>query len=277
MHSTTSYLSFTCMKKFTVRVLAVLLVGVGLSSCEEDAAAPADIEPGPVVTVNSYPLQVGNRWVYAMSSVITGDFSQDDHYMVEFSVELDTTIAGVACKKVRGTETAGTVVGNDRLGYRYFAHTNFGIEMLAYQGSDTQVFFKDEAVDRLTGYSLVSGMKMTAGDVVVRDIPLNYMRLPSVDGDIWVSHEFSEQANFKRQWDGYYTVTTEAGTFNCIRQQLFLDTDNDSIPQPGSLFLEQYISPEYGLIKEVHVSDLDFAGGETAVMVRVTNLVSKNF
>ncbi len=273
---------FSFISRFNGNVLALLVVGLTvLSSCDEGNdpnQTPEYIVPGPVVTVNSYPLEVGNRWVYSMRTVITGDFSDDDNYMIDFSVESDTTIGGVPCKKVRGTETAGTVIGNDRLGFRYFAHTGFGLEMLAYWGTNTQVFFKDEQRSGVDDFSFISGFKTNTSDVVVREIPLRYMALPSVDGDIWGSEEFIPESSFKRKWAGFYTVTTDAGTFNCMKLELFSDQDNHSIPQAaGGLFLEQYISPEYGLIKEVHTSDLNTSEGQTAVMVRETNLVSKNF
>ena len=276
------YPLFPFIKRINGRLLALLVLSVTiLSSCDEGndpEPQPEYIVPGPVVTVNSYPLEVGNRWVYSMRTVVTGAVSSDDSYMVDFSVKLDTTIDGVPVKKVRATETVGTVVGNDRLGFRYFSQTSFGLEMLAYSGSNTQVFFKDEQVSRIDDFSFVSGTLAATDSVVIRDVPLRYMRLPSVDGDIWGSNEFIAESGFKRRWGGYYTVTTDAGTFDCMKLELFGDSDNDSIPQTtGGLFLEQYISPEFGLIKEVDMRDLTIIGGQSALLVRETNLVSKSF
>ena len=276
---------FSSMKKLNSFVLALLVMGISvLSSCDEGDEpdqAPEYIVPGPVVAVNAYPLEVGNEWVYSMRTVITGAITSDDSYMIEHSVELDTTIEGVAVKKVRATETEGTVVGNDRLGFRYFAHTNFGLEMPAHLGSSTQVFFKDEALNGTDNLSFISGAMMPTDEIVVRDSALRYMRLPAVDGDSWISNEYGTSetgAGFRRKWAGYYTVTTDAGTFDCIKLELFDDWDNDSLPRvEGGIFLEQYISPEYGLIKEVHTADLIMNGEPSAYMVRETNLVSKNF
>ena len=90
MHSTMCYPMFSFIKRFNGRALALLAVGLTvLSSCDEGddpVPEPEYIVPGPVVTVNSYPLEVGNRWVYSMHTVITGAISSEDNFMVDYYV-----------------------------------------------------------------------------------------------------------------------------------------------------------------------------------------------
>lgn len=262
----------------------VLLVCSGLfalSGCEqEEPPTPQanSIVPGPVVNMSSYPLQVGNQWIYSMQTVITGSINSNEQYVVDFSVVSDTSINGVPCKKVKSTETVGTVAGNDRLGYRFLAHTNLGLDMLAYDGQNPQIFFKEDHLAEISELSFLTGAVAATDSVVVLDTTIHYMRFPAVDGEIWGSNEFGgieSGARFKRKWSGYYTVTTGAGTFDCIRLELFSDYDGDSIP--NDLYLEQYISPQYGLIKEVSERWLTSIGQDSSFFTREAELTSKNF
>jgi len=264
---------------------SILLVSIGLFAlyaCEqEEPPTPQanSIEPGPVVNMSSYPLQVGNQWIYSMQTVVTGSINMNDQYVVDFSVVSDTTINGVPCKKVRSTETVGTVAGNDRLGYRFLAHTNLGLDMLAFDGQNSQIFFKEDHLAGISELSFLTGSVAATDSVVVLDTTIHYMRFPAVDGEVWGSNEFGGTqpgASFKRKWSGYYTVTTDAGTFDCVKLDLFGDNNGDSIPN-DHLHLEQYISPQYGLIKEVTERWLTTVGQDSAFFTREAELTSKNF
>lgn len=250
-----------------------------LSACDpNDPASPPDIEPGPVVSMDSYPLEVGNEWVYTMSVDATGAENLHFDYVVDFAVVADTTINGQPCKKVRSTETEGQTAGNDRLGFRYFTHSSFGLEVIAHNGPSTQVFFKLTEELQIPNYSLIAFGQASMDSVIVRDSALHYFKFPAVEGEIWRSNEFgaTSGAEFKRTWSGFYTVTTSAGTFDCLRLDMFGDYDQNFEPDSNSIFIQQYISPEFGLVKEVHTSVLNWGSGETGDYLRELTLTSVN-
>lgn len=267
-----------------IRVISISLLVSGLLSaflvsCDpNDAATPPDIEPGPVVTVNSYPLDNGNQWVYTMTTDVTGGETWHFDHVVSFEVVSDTIINSLPCTKVRSTETEGQNLGSDRLSYRYFSQSNSSLDAVGFTGPMTQVFFKLTEELELPNYSLVSFNTASTDSVIVPDSSLHYMRFPSVDGESWLSNEFgaTSGANFKRKWSGFYTVTTDAGTFDCIRLDLFGDQDNDDAPDSSSIYLQQYISPEFGLIKEIDQRDLIFGTLVTGTYYRECTLTSVN-
>ncbi len=258
------------------------LLSLFVISCDQnepnDPNTPLGIEPGPVVTMGAYPLEVGNEWMYTMTVDASGAETLHFDYVVGFTVISDTVINGMTCQKVRSTETEGTMAGLDRLGYRYLTHSNFGLDMVAYNGPSSQVFFRLTEEVQIPNYSMVDFAQSTLDSVVVMDSALHYMRFPSVEGDIWRSNEFGSNsgAEFKRTWAGYYTVTTTAGSFDCIRLDMFGDSDQDFLPDSGSILIQQYISPEFGLIKEVHTHELHWVGGVTGDYLRELTLTSVN-
>lgn len=269
----------TILKTFkTISVLSVL--ACGLVSCDpNEPATPNSIEPGPVVQVNSYPLEIGNQWAYSMTTDITGGQTWNTEHTVTFEVISDTVINAESCKKVRSTETEGQNVGLGRLSHRYFSLSSNGLDVLAVEGPMTQVFFKLEDEVQLPNYSMVSFNSVSSDTIIVLDTSLHYMKLPSVDGESWLSNEFGavSGANFTRRWSGYYTVTTDAGSFDCVRLDMFGDQDGNQEPDSASIYIQQYISPQYGLIKEIDTRDLNFEGGSTGELLRETTLVSVNF
>lgn len=260
-----------------IRLSFLLSILFSLAACEPDeSAAPPEIEPGPVVSMTSFPLDVGNKWVYKMSVDVSGGETSHTDYVVDFEVISDTTINGMSCKKVRSTETEGVAAGDDRLGYRYLTQAYSGLDLVAINGPGTQVFFKISEELEIPNYSLVAFGQSGIEEVIVPDSALHYLKFPANDGEIWRSNEFgaTSGAEFKRQWSGYYTVNTSAGSFDCIRLDLFGDFDQNNLPDSNSLFIQQYISPEFGLIKEVDVRELHWGSGETGDYLRDLTLIS---
>lgn len=253
-----------------------------LISCDSDDELEVQTEiPGPVVEITDYPLSVGNNWNYKMEVEVTdGPEPYFKEYVVDFKVVSDTTINGINVKKVRSTESLGQQPGTDRLGFRYLAQTDWGLEKLAFSGSSVQVFFKNEEEIQIPDCSFIDFKHEETTSIIILDTALNYMKLPAIDGELWLSGEFggsSSGAKFKRKWTGFYTVTTDAGSFNCMRLDLFGDSDDDEQPTGDDLHVIQYISPQFGLVKEIHESQLNYGSGETASYRRVAELTNKNF
>lgn len=257
-----------------------LLFTILFASCEQnEPAVPNDIVPGPVVGMASYPLNVGNEWRYKMTVDIDGAATSNEEFTVDFKIVADTVINGTAVKKVRSTETQGQVAGNDRLGYRFLTHSDFGLDNVAVQGPSTQVFMRLNEELSIPNYSMVAFTQQTSStEVIVLDSALHYMKFPAIDGDVWRSNEFgaTSGAEFKRKWSGYFTVTTGAGSFDCLRMDLFGDSDQNNLPDSNSIFIQQYISPEYGLIKEIDIRELNWGEGETAQYQRELTLTTVN-
>ncbi len=267
-----------CKPKGVILFLPFLLVAL-LSSCDPDTPTPPDeIIPGPVVGLSSYPLEVGNEWVYTMTLDVTGAENSYQEFVVDFEVVADTVIDGMPAKKVKSTETEGQNAGNDRLGYRFLTQTSSALDFVALNGPTTQVFFRLSEDLLVPNYSMVAFGQANINGVVVLDSAIHYMKFPSVDGNIWRSNEFgaTSGAEFKRQWSGFYTVTTSAGEFDCMRMDLFGDYNQDNLPDSNSIFIQQYFSPEFGLIKEVATSELNWGSGQTGQYVRNLSLTSVN-
>ena len=176
------------MKHFlTISVfLAVACLGCkpGKDTQVSKTTSPTDT-PGPVISLNSFPLTVGNMWVYDNGDTIRA--------------VTDTTIGGITATKLvkrNGNYTAAI----------YCANQADGMHVL---GSNWKFGFEE-----LTG-PLYSGSE--AGDTVQYPNPSILMiKLPVAITNSWDVH-IAGYEHFRRQWVSYVTVTTPAGTFKCVK------------------------------------------------------------
>lgn len=264
--------------KLSQFIAVFIAVSVFLYSCDpNEPASPPEIEPGPIVTMSSYPLSIGSEWEYHMDVDVTGPDAGHTDYTVRYEVLLDTSFNGLNTKKMRQYQSVNGGL-EMYLGDRYFHQTASKLDLVAVNGSSGQVFFKQDELSQLVSINSLfqdyDGENVT--QFTVLDSAIHLLRYPSLDNDVWRSNETGWEFDLKRKWVGYYTVTTEAGSFDCIKLELFRDEDNDGLPDPDWFELYQYFSPSYGLIMEVQISQLNYIGGETGELVRKVKLVEVN-
>jgi len=249
---------------------------IGAASCDTDDDEPElGVFPGPAVTMTSYPLAVGNHWWYEIDVIVTGDYAESSIINCEFTVVSDSVVNGEPVKGLRSQQSEGQNIYH---GTRWMAHTDSGLVRLAVQGSGGSMYLKPYLDEDPSFFSEFSsyGIFGKTDSVLILPNPIFMMKFPASIGASWFSNEFSPIAMFKRRWAGFNTVVTEAGNFDCIRLELFPDTNMDDEPD-ADFTITQYISPEYGIVMEVLNKDLLFGNGETGHLYREARLVQKNF
>ena len=183
-------------------------------------ALPADVA-GPVVQVDSIPLQVGHQWIYKkMNQVIsqytnqtTSKLSMPDSGSVTISSVTDTLVNGVRFTRLSAS-TSGSLflfsIGDDN-----------GYYINLFEGTH-----------RITNFSHTDTTYLI-------DSTDNIMRTPNRLNTIWYT------PNGVRQWMGYVTVTTPAGTFNCVKLHY-----TGSFGNGEDYWADQYYSTK-GLVQEI--------------------------
>ena len=129
------------------------------------------------ITLSTFPLAVGNMWVYDNSDTVR--------------VVADTTINGVDARKVVTSNSAASFVA-------YYSCTADGLYLL---GGNSSVHTFEGATGNFpdTMQFFFTPLKLTS--------------FPSVVGKSWLSDDYYTAS---RKWTGFVTVTTAAGTFDCI-------------------------------------------------------------
>ena len=158
----------------------------GSTACKKHNNSPATSSetdvPGPAIQLNSFPLKPGNMWVYDSGDTIR--------------VVADTVINGVAATKLTKNNAHYSLAV-------YCTNLPDGLHMLAANSSN--------AFETLTVPVLDD-----PAPLVVPDPSVQFTKLPvSLDGS-WEAH-IPNMKYSTRQWVKYVTVTTPAGTFNCVK------------------------------------------------------------
>lgn len=255
----------------------ILAVFMAVMGCDTDDDSPqVGIYPGPDVSMNSYPMEIGNAWQYQVDVIITGDEPSVSAYTCSFEVISDSLINGIPTKAMEQiqTEELHTYYSTE-----WLANTDSGLVRLAVQGSGSSIFLKTGLYDMPSFFSDVSPELMMGklDTVILLENPMHLLRFPAAIGESWYSNEYSPAIAMVRKWAGYNTVVTEAGSFDCLKLELFRDANSDGAPDPDWFIVVQYISPDHGLIMEVLVKELLLGNGLTGQMQRTARLVEVNF
>lgn len=250
-------------------------VSMVLSGCKKDKGnnnLPVEIE------LDSFPLNVGCFWKYYTEIHLAdsnGVVYHSDYYDNYWTVISDTTINGVPSAKI--SQSDSNYNGNVRLAYSYYANKPDGFFGMAVENAGSMFYLKTNSgiADWLNPnlqFSNLAGVD----SVVVPDSSPWFFKFPTALNDTWHAVKYSPSDSFYqiRKYDSYQTVTTDAGTFNCIRVKIYFENNGQPLSNPTIIY--QYLS-EKGLIEETHLAKTVSGNGETVTISRTTKLVQVNF
>ncbi len=251
------------------------------TACRKDKTDNTGSNNQPV-QLNSYPLAIGNSWKYYTESHIadsTGVNFLNAYYDNYWEVVSDTIINGSVCTKI--SQLDSNYDGSIHLSHTYYTNKIDGLYGLAVENIGGLFFLKTTDFTAQTQFNFPGPFVNTilATDTVfIPDTSLRLLSFPSNVNDIWLSYEYNKPVPdiIKRKWIAYKTITTSAGTFNCIKLQMFWDRDNNNLPDSGSSEVYQYFSTK-GLIQEEWNAALINNGGSIDSFHRITKLVQINF
>ena len=266
------------MKKL-LYILTVLILSIACKKDKQENNSNGNNQ-AQIVQLDSFPLTVGHSWKYftemhlADSNGVVFESKYYDNYWVIIS---DTTINGIASAKI--SQLDSNYNQTTHLAYSYYANKPNGFFGMAVENSGSMFFLRQSSQRNQLQFNLFSNFgNNTLGidTVFVPDSSLYLMKFPSTINDTWVSYEYGTPGLIKRKWIGYSTISTNAGTFNCIKLQAFWDRDGDNQPDSSSITIYQYFSDK-GLIEETQFAHLTFSSGATAILNQTTKLVQVNF
>lgn len=165
------------------------LIFLLISACTHDKKSATidkndDDKAGPVIQPGAYPLATGHMWIYDNGDTI--------------KAVSDTTINGIYATKLVKTN------GNYKAAV-YCANMTEGLCIVA---TNWKRFFNTFTYP----YSPEDTISST---LIIPDAPILMEQLP-VDNSSWTV-QVPTYVNYHRQWMGYVTTTTPAGTFDCVK------------------------------------------------------------
>jgi len=230
------------------------------------------------VTLDSFPLGIGHKWkYYTESHVVLNTGNSDAYFISSWEIKNDTIINGMTSAKMfrRDSSYSGTInrrnnfYANKPNGFYATATDAIGNDAVWYLRNKKQNF--NEYLMQPFRY----GINTIDTVLIPADTVLWLMKFPVAINDVWLSNEYGHQAHFKRKWDGYATITTGAGTFNCVKILLIFDADNNGVADANSPIVYQYFSAK-GLIEEDMTQNL-VSSGQTGTLTRASKLLQLNF
>lgn len=172
-------------------IIIAIAFFIGLGACTRDKEikldTPADADKaGPEIRMDSFPISVGHIWAYDNGDTVRA--------------VKDTSINGVrAVKMVKTNGQYSAAV--------YYANLSDGLHIVA---TNWKPFFK-EITYPFTQSDTVSSR------LIIPDEPVLVAKLPIVAANHWSITIPAGSVNQTRQWMGFVTVTTTAGTFDCAK------------------------------------------------------------
>ena len=270
------------MKNLIYFLFGVMLLIVACKKDKEDNSSGNGNNQPQAVQLDSFPLSIGHSWKYFTETHIidsAGINWSNNYYDNFWNIVSDTAINGIVCAKI--SQLDSNYNGSTHLAYTYYTNKPDGFYGFAVENSGGLFHLRTSEPRAQTQFNLLRsfGNKYLGVDTVfVPDTSLRFLKFPSNINDIWLSYEYNNPVPdiIKRKWIGYSTVTTSAGTFNCVKLQMFWDYDNNNLPDSGYSEIYQYFSTK-GLIQEEWNQALNFGGGQIDSLHRITKLVQVNF
>ncbi len=260
-------------------IFFVIISSICFFSCKKqkdtEPIAGNNVQP---IQLNSFPLTVGNSWKYYSELYFTdsiGNIGMYSYYNSFWESLSDTVINGIVSTKI--SQLDSNFNGTTHLAHTYYANEADGLYGIAVENLGGLFFLRESEQVKLSTLNLFSsfGIYNTVMDTPFVPSPsLRLMKFPSTINDIWISYEYNNPTSdiFKRKWVAYSTITTNAGTFDCIKMQLFFDYNFDNQPDSGTANIIQYFSSK-GLIQEEYNDIVTFADGSTYTFNRISKLI----
>lgn len=250
-------------------------------ACKKDKDENNTTNSGLKTQIDSYPLTIGNSWKYYTETHIIDSSGSDNiinSYDNFWTVISDTTINGIATSKI--SQLDSNYNGSIHKAFTYYSNRSDGFYGVAVENDGGLFFFRTTRLYRQTQFNLLGSfgdLNLNRDTVLIPDTALRLLKFPSNINDIWFSYEYNKPVPdvIKRKWVGNETITTSAGTFNCVKLQMFWDYDNNNQPDSGRSVVYQYFSTK-GLIQEEWNDILSFGNGIDSLH-RITKLVHLNF
>lgn len=257
--------------KTTLPLLFLTLLLFG--ACKKEDAPAA--EPTPV-TLNQFPLATGNKWTYhVLQSTIASKGNTYTSYDINWEVVSDTIIENINSFKVwQHTFMVNNDSANEQA-YFYYANHDSGFYKIADYDVSSFAQFKNEPPQILSTGLIEIPIQPQAGPFHLLTPRPMLLKFPTSVNDKWVSYESADE-RIKRKWLGYETITTPAGTFDCIKLQVIIDIDLDGEQDTGAGIIYQYFSAK-GLIRETLSYPVTVENGEVARFVKSADLMKVNF
>ncbi len=269
------------MKK---QVCLLATISLMFFACSKDKDPnTGDNNQGRTFQLDSFPLAVGNSWKYHTEVDVD---TEGVHYLdiridSYWNVISDTLINSVHVSKVAQLDS--NYSGTKTFGYTYYANKADGFYGVAYAGNSSSFNLKNIGLKFKIRSALFGsfGNGVKGGDsLYIPDTSLHLMKFPVCIGNLWCSYEYGN-SDYYRKWIGFELVTTPAGSFQCVKLQLFHDGDHNGQPDDNFPFVYQYFSTK-GLVQETMQESLIFNSMTTehvttGYLTKTTKLVQVNF
>ena len=262
---------------FIFAIVSIILFGQ--LSCKKDHISEP-IGHSVAFPLNSFPLSIGNYWKYSTEIRVytqTGFLIYTIDYIHDWEIISDTMIAGFQTSKMSRIDSSLTD-SSVNSAMVYYTNQPDGFFGVAYDGNIPMIDMRSSSnkLNYFSCFGINPEYNQTDTLIVFNDY-FRILKFPSNPNDIWSPILNNNMLVGKRKWLGYSTITTPAGTFNCIKLEIFTDSNNDNLPDTGQASTFQYFSDK-GLIREETIQALTFGCINTVdTMKRVTNLVLCNF
>lgn len=247
-----------------------------LSACDKDG----DDTQGQIQTVSltSYPLTMGNKWVYytevKQTPVSSSVPTQIDKWLSTMEVVGDTVINGEVVMKMAMRDSSYNGVVN--AGNYYLVNRPSGFYIVAISAEYySRVDFKSASFrgDYLFNQGMIQSL--LTDSLYLPDSSLTVLKFPMVLGESWHAVRYSPGFYFDRKYEAQYLQTTDAGVFNCIRVKAMISSDTDTTDQDSNIKFHMYYSSK-GLVRSYYYALLDL-GGNSLVFTIDSKLTSVNF
>jgi hypothetical protein len=256
--------------------LLLLFFVLTFSACNKDGdEMDTQVQP---VSLTSYPLTIGNKWVYYTEAKQTYISSQTpfqiEKCLSTMEVVGDTIINGEVVMKMamRDSFYHGVVSA----GYYYFVNRPSGFYLIAASAAyNSRVEFKSASFRG--DYLFHQGMIQSSptDSLYLPDSSTTFLKFPLVLGESWHGVRYSPGFYFDRKYEAFYSLTTDAGIFNCVRVKGMVSSDTDTIDPDDNLKFHMYYSSK-GLVRSHFYSTLDIGGGPFVFSID-SKLTSVNF
>jgi len=261
-------------------ILLFVIIIFSFAACKKDKKENNGPTAPKTIQLDSFPLTIGNSWKFYTEihlSIPSDTFYQNDYYDNYWKVVKDTLINGTKTAKI--SQLDSNYNGTTRLAFTYYTNKQDGFYGVACENNGSMFFLKTSALYyNLHSFLLNAfGEKVTQTDsIFIPNNSLYLIRFPVIINDYWNSNEYGQGANVIRKWIKDTTITTTAGTFDCIKLQVIFDSNHDGLPDTNTPIIFQYFGLK-GLIEETQFNNFIGSGGSTGTMSRTTKLVKINF
>lgn len=209
------------MKNLTLLLSCIFL----FFACDED-------NNGAILTVESYPMEIGSEWTYERSLIISYFESEESSNIVEVDtfkfvdnvwIEKDTAFNDTINVKIFKSKTDAYIYA------QYMYLDTEGLKTYAYQGAAPSVFAKKTGVN--FNYTLNNNFEAFAitDEIFIEEIPRLNIKLPMGIGTSWTYKESTENSPLKitKKVIGTETIAVANNEEICLKVEYEYSNDSN--------------------------------------------------